>query len=97
MTEHPHAGINEHQRALDEAIESREIANQARALLGMPPKTLVSMGVDLVEALPRYRNLSICIRAALYSLANGTVRHMVERNRALDELRAMEQVMGATA
>lgn len=45
--------------------------------------------------LPRYRPLTICIRAALYGLANSMVRHMIERNRMLDDAKALDQVDAA--
>jgi hypothetical protein len=40
--------------------------------------------------LPRYNPLTLCVRMALYG--PSAVRHMVERNRALDEYAAMERL-----
>ena len=40
--------------------------------------------------LPRYRTLTICVRLALYG--KEAVKHMVERNRTLDEYVAMERL-----
>lgn len=37
---------------------------------------------------PRYSTLTICICGALYGW-NGRVRHMIERNRHLEMVRAM--------
>lgn len=41
--------------------------------------------------LPRYSTLAICVRAALYGQAGATVRHMIERNRMLDDAKALDQ------
>lgn len=43
--------------------------------------------------LPRYRTLTIAIRMALYGRANGLVQHMAQRNRDIDDMRQLEQVM----
>lgn len=42
--------------------------------------------------LPRYSTLAICVRAALYGLADATVRHMIERNRMLDDAKELDQI-----
>jgi hypothetical protein len=42
--------------------------------------------------LPRYRTLTICVRAALYGLVDPPVRHMIERNRMLADAKALEQM-----
>ena len=42
--------------------------------------------------LPRYRTLAICIRVGLYGLASTMVQHMIERNRMLDDARALDRM-----
>lgn len=43
----------------------------------------------LKDPLPRFRTLTICIRGALFGLGHPGVRHMVERNRMLEMLDAL--------
>lgn len=38
--------------------------------------------------LPRYRTLTIMVRAALYGYRHPLVQHMVERNRDIDGMKA---------
>jgi len=46
----------------------------------------IQRAATMTEPLPRYRVLTICIRAAIAvgGFANPTVQHMVERNQMLD-------------
>jgi hypothetical protein len=78
------------------AQERSMVCDTARAALGLPVKRVITFGtMKLTEALPRYRVLLICIRAALYGFHNPTVKHMVDRNRELDEYAAMERLAKA--
>jgi hypothetical protein len=84
------------QQALEDGRERMEVCDEARRLLGFPAKRVVTLGtMKLTEALPRYRVLTIIIRAALYGFYNATVKHMVDRNRDLDEYAAMERLAKA--
>lgn len=77
----------------DAAHERALVCDEARALLNLPVKRLITFGtMKLTEVLPRYRVPLICMRAALYGFGNPTVKHMVDRNRELDEYAAMERL-----
>lgn len=39
---------------------------------------------------PRFKDLVVCIRAALYGASQNHVQHMVQRNVAIDSERALE-------
>lgn len=93
----PHGPTDaELQQALEDGRERMEVCDEARRLLGFPAKRVVTLGtMKLTEALPRYRVLTIIIRAAVYGFHNATVKHMVDRNRDLDEYAAMERLAKA--
>lgn len=93
---------NENAKAdqLNDAIENLEIANMARAACGLPISGVVTLPggkVSVAEPLPRYRTFLVCIRAALLGVAHPLVQHMVQRNRSLDDMKQMEQIMARTA
>lgn len=77
---------------LSDGHERMLITDEARRLLGFPAARVVSLGKMKLGPMPRYRNFVICLRAALYGFTNPTVRHMVDRNRRLDEFAALERM-----
>jgi hypothetical protein len=91
-----HLGGDELTKLCQEAHERAMACDAARWILGLPAKRLMTFGrMKLTEALPRYRVLLICIRAGLYGFHNPTVKHMVDRNRSIDEYAAMERLAKA--
>lgn len=44
---------------------------------------------SVLGPLPRYRTLTIMVRAALYGAQHPLVQHMAERNREIDGMKAM--------
>lgn len=85
------------------------VANAARRLLGLPVSNSLQLPaeamagipkvgkLELTAPLPRFRTLTVCIRAALRGVRDPSVQHMVERNRSLDEMKQIEQIMARTA
>lgn len=45
------------------------------------------------SALPRYRLLTLCIRAAIFGASHPLVQHMARRNHELDEHAALEKAL----
>ncbi|MEO7198592.1 MAG: hypothetical protein ABIY56_00060 [Dokdonella sp.] len=49
----------------------------------------------IAAPLPRYRALTLCIRAAIFGVTHPLVQHMARRNHELDEAVALEKAIAA--
>lgn len=61
----------------------------------MSQKERATRNLLIAAATPRFSTLAICIHGALYGFHHPRVRHMIERNREVEMMRALAAKVAA--